>query len=81
MEHLLTIASMEWGGPRWTPLEEQAIFASFPCGWERRQEEHWAIWRALWNPTGLMLGDGGQMQLFVCRHCGRWPIVPGIECS
>jgi hypothetical protein len=84
MEHLLTIATVEWNGVgdlRWTPVEEQATFASFPGAWDQWHEEHKAIWDALWNPTGLNLGDAGQMQLFVCRHCGRWPIVPIIECS
>ncbi len=83
MEHLLTIASVEWNGVgdhRWTPAEEQATFASFPGIWDQWHEEHKAVYRALWNPTGLSLGDAGQMQLFICRHCGRWPIVPGIEC-
>jgi hypothetical protein len=84
MEHLLTIATVEWNGigdRRWTPAEEQATFASFPGAWDQWPEEHKAVWHALWNPTGLNLGDAGHMQLFVCRHCGRWPIVPSIECS
>jgi hypothetical protein len=83
MEHLLTIATVEWDGivdRRWTPLEEQAVFASFPGTWDQWDEERKAIQSALWGPTGLSLGDGGQMQLFVCRHCGRWPIVANIEC-
>ncbi len=84
MEHLLTIASVEWDGirdARWMPVEEQTILASFPGRWEDWDEEQKAIQGALWGPTGLMLGDAGQMQLFVCRQCGRWPIVPNIECS
>jgi hypothetical protein len=82
MEHLLTIATVEWGGitdRRWTPTEEQARLDSFPGTWDQWDEQRKAIQTALWNPTALMLGDAGQMQLFVCRHCGSWPIVPHIE--
>ena len=42
MEHLLTIATVEWNGindHRWTPVEEQAILASFPGNWEEWDEE------------------------------------------
>jgi hypothetical protein len=83
MEHLLTIATTEWNGVgdrRWTPVEEQAIFATFPGSWDQWQPQHKAIWSALWNPTGLNLGDAGQMHLFICRNCESWPIVPFIEC-
>lgn len=83
MEHLLTIATVEWDGiidRRWTPVEEQAILDSFPGKWEEWDQHRKAIQGALWIPTGLGLGDAGQMQLFVCRRCGRWPIVPSIEC-
>jgi hypothetical protein len=84
MEHLLTVATVEWNGMndrRWTPLEELEIFAPFPRRWDELDEKRKTIWRALWIPTGLSLGDGGDMKLFVCRHCGKWPIVPVIECS
>jgi len=84
MEHLLTIATVEWDGiigRRWTPVEEQAILDSFPGSWDQWDDKCKAIQDALWNPTGLCLGDAGQMQLFVCRHCGRWPVAANIECS
>jgi hypothetical protein len=83
MEHLLTIATVEWNGlidRRWTPAEEQEMLASFPGTWDEWDEERKAINHALWIPTGLSLGDGGHMQLFVCRHCGQLPIVANIEC-
>ncbi|MCE9545079.1 MAG: DUF1963 domain-containing protein [Planctomycetia bacterium] len=90
MEHLLTIASMEWNGiiGRWTPVEEQEILNSSSGTWDEWTDETWDEWAddrkalqsALWSPTGLMLGDAGHMQLFVCRHCGKWPIVANIEC-
>jgi hypothetical protein len=84
MEHLLTIATVESGGlinERWTPLEEQEILASFPPKSDDWNEGQKAIRHALCMPTGLSLGDAGDMKLFVCRHCGKWPIVPSIECS
>jgi hypothetical protein len=84
MEHLLTIATVEWDGVndlRWTPLEEQELFASFARRWDEWDEASKTIWHALWNPTGLSLGDCGDMKLFICCHCGRWPTVPVIECS
>lgn len=84
MEHLLTVATVEWDGvrdPRWMPLEERSILATFPGRWEEWDEKHKAIFSARWIPTGLGLGDAGQMQLFVCRHCGRFPVVPHIECA
>jgi hypothetical protein len=83
MEHLLTIASWEWDGVigRWTPAEERKILASFPGAWDEWSKEQKRIELWLHAPTGLVLGDAGHMQLFVCRHCGAWPIVPNIECS
>jgi hypothetical protein len=83
MEHLLTIATTEWNGmrdPRWTPFEEQEKFASFPSAWDELTEEHTELFRALWIPTGLSLGDAGHMQLFMCLHCRERPIEPVIEC-
>src|SRR5262249_49704426 len=62
VEPLLTIASVEWNGVgdrRWTPVEDQALFASFSGKWDVWDEEQKSIWHALWNPTGLNLGDGG----------------------
>jgi hypothetical protein len=82
MEHLLTMATVEWNGlidRSWTPVEEHKILASFPATWEG-EDDRWAIQEAFWIPTGLNLGDAGNMHLFVCRHCRDWPIVPTIEC-
>jgi len=66
---------------RWTPVEDRQGLASFPPKWDDWDEQQKAIQHALWIPTGLSLGDAGHMNLFVCRHCGKWPIVPNIECS
>jgi hypothetical protein len=84
MQHLLTIATVEWNGVgdrRWTPVEDQELLTSVPGGFDEKDGNLKPIWPALWCPTGLSLGDGGHMHLFVCRDCGQWPIVPGIECS
>ena len=85
MEHLLTIATVEWSGlidERWTPVEEKEGLALLPPpNWDDWDDERNAAWHALWIPHGLSLGDAGHMNLFVCRHCGKWPIVPNIECS
>jgi hypothetical protein len=84
MEHLLTIETVEWNGiedPRWTPKEEQELFASLPGNRADWNDPFKDIRHALWSPTGLSLGDAGHMQLFVCRHCPGWPIVPAIACS
>jgi hypothetical protein len=84
MEHLLTIASTEWDGlidQRWTPVEEYEKLGSFSHRSEDVDEEKIIVWGALREPTGLCLGDLGDMKLFICRHCGKWPILPYIECS
>jgi hypothetical protein len=83
MDHVLTIATTEWGGlvdRRWTPLEEQHLFALLPSLAKEWVDSAHDVRAALWNATGLQLGDSGHMQLFVCRHCPHWPIEPAIEC-
>lgn len=83
MDHLLTVETVEWNGTidlRWTPREEQDLFASLSIRPENWDAPHNALAHALWIPTGLQLGDAGHVQLFVCRHCGKWPVVPSIEC-
>ena len=80
MEHLLTIESIEGNANRWIPIEEQRLFKTLDISdtdWDTPDNQ---VRRALCNPTGLMLGDCGNMQLFVCRHCPGWPIVPSIAC-
>jgi hypothetical protein len=83
MEHLLTVATVEWDGlvdERWTPQEEQELFAAIPEGGAGANGSRAAVIHAHWIPTGLQLGDGGHMHVFVCRHCPERPIVPSIEC-
>lgn len=64
MEHLLTVSSRESGGlvdRRWTPLEEQQLFASLPPPPKEWIGPGGDIRAALWMSTGLDLGDGGHM--------------------
>ena len=85
MERLLTLATAEWSGlidNRWTPVEEkEGLTLLSPPNWDNWDGERSAVWHALWIPHGLSLGDAGHMNLFVCRHCGKWPIIANIECS
>jgi hypothetical protein len=83
MEHLLTVATVEWDGTideRWTPKEEQSLFAALSHDGKAENGKREAVIHAHWMPTGLQLGDGGHMHVFVCRHCPDWPILPSIEC-
>jgi hypothetical protein len=73
MEHLLTVASGEFHGGnwrRWCPLEDQHVCRDAPY------EERAAVQAA----TGLMLGDMGDMFLFICRACPEWPIDWVLQC-
>lgn len=64
MDHLLTVASLEFDNARdrrWVPLEDRPVPA-VPEGaaWYSAAEQ---------NPAGLMIGDVGGMYLFVCTSC------------
>ncbi|MEQ4210165.1 hypothetical protein [Actinopolymorpha sp. B9G3] len=73
MEHLLTIATDEFGTKgRWLPLEDRdnpAIVGP-----------HTIIDRDAWAPHGLMLGDVGSLYLFTCTTCPHRPLA-GTEQS
>ncbi len=75
MEHLLTVASDEFGGswPRWYPLEDvQATGLS-----QEQLETDYAYLDALKDAdrsSGIMLGDSGSLYLFICHNCPTWPI-------
>ncbi|GHP00038.1 hypothetical protein KSF_100850 [Reticulibacter mediterranei] len=74
MEHLLTIASWEWDGEsfrRWRPLEEQPLEHGVPLqdGLDVSAE------------AGLMLGDAGNLYVFLCRRCPGWPTASWLQCS
>lgn len=70
MEHLLTIASREWDGESWRtwrPLEEEPLADGVP--------------RYDGQDAGLLLGDAGDMYVFICRRCPGWPIAYTLQCS
>ena len=73
MEYLLTIASTEldggtWG--RWLAEEDRHV-------WGASYEERNAVQCA----AGLMLGDMGNINFFICRKCAGWPIASVFQCS
>ncbi|CAA9579725.1 MAG: hypothetical protein AVDCRST_MAG18-2964 [uncultured Thermomicrobiales bacterium] len=80
MEHLLTIASEEFGGhwPRWCPIEDvQATGLS-----QAELETGYAYLYALEDAgrsSGIMLGDVGSLYLFICRKCPTWPIDSVVQ--
>jgi hypothetical protein len=50
----------------------------------RKPQKDWddprnEVCHVLWIPTGLNLGEGGNMQLFLRRHCSNWPVIPAIN--
>lgn len=73
MEYLLTIASAEFDGGswgRWLAQEDQRVWGA---SYEKR--------KAVQFPANLMLGDMGNMNLFICRQCHDWPIASVLQCS
>jgi hypothetical protein len=73
MEHLLTVASLEFDGgtyPRWCPQEEADV-------WDGPPEERFRAQSA----AELMFGDGGNLYFFVCRHCRPWRVASVMQCS
>jgi hypothetical protein len=68
MDHLLTIASEEWGGRmRWIPREDRdETFASehYEASFTRARP----TWSG-WAPHDIQLGDIGSMYLFTCTTC------------
>jgi hypothetical protein len=75
MDHLLTIASEEFGSQsRWLP-------------WEDREDPMiTSEWRSIvdrdaWAPHGLMLGDVGSLYLFTCTACAERPLAGTMQCT
>jgi hypothetical protein len=69
MEHLLTIASGEFDGRdwgRWLPKRDRRLINT---PGERG-----------YCPTGLMLGDVGDLYVFICRNCDGWPLSSVFQC-
>jgi hypothetical protein len=80
MDHLLTIASYEWGDRmRWIPPEDrdQAFAAehyeaSFTSGRALTSRDAWA-------GHGILLGDIGSMYLFTCTACPHRPLDGSVQ--
>ena len=79
MEHLLTVASWEFSRgdeKRWIATEDRPAMD----GWGfDADDDH--PWFALRNPAGLMLGDVGNVYLFVCTRCPERPSAHRFDCS
>ena len=74
MEYLLTIAGDEcdggtWG--RWLPEEDRHVWLGDDF------DERGLIL----SPTEMLLGDGGNLNYFVCRKCEDWPLAAVFQCS
>lgn len=72
MEHMLTIASHEFDAgcyERWLPIEDQKL-----------QPEARLGFRGISDAPGLVLGDGGCIYYFVCRHCPELPVRDVCQC-
>ena len=75
MDHLLTVASDEFGPQgRWLPLEDRED----PKIISQRRS---IVDRDAWAPHGLMLGDVGSLYLFTCTVCAERPLAGTMQCS
>jgi hypothetical protein len=77
MEHLLTIASSEWDGGnwrRWRAVEERDLYERLWSAGDRDAE-------SLVRPAGLMLGDVGNIYVFICCRCEGWPVKSVSQCT
>ena len=73
MEHLLTVASAEFDGGtwwRWLPQEERSVGAA-----------PFQVRRPVQMAADLMLGDMGNLYVFVCRACDALPTQAAFQCS
>ena len=69
MDHLLTIASDEFGSQgRWLPWEDRGD-ATITAG------KRSIVDRDAWAPHGLMPGDVGSLYLFTCTTCAERPLA------
>ncbi len=72
MEHLLPIASEEVFGRewlRWCPIEELQVGYRYLYALQAANRS-----------TGIMLGDAGNLYVFICRHCQNWPVASIMQC-
>ena len=73
MEYLLTVASAEFDGGtwgRWLAEEERHVWGA-----------SYEVRNAVQGAAGLMLGDMGNINFFICHKCDGWPIASVFQCS
>jgi hypothetical protein len=72
MEHLLTVASLEFDGTwqRWLPEEDRSV-------WSRPYGER----RLVQSAAGLTFGDAGDYYVFACPRCPERPITAVLQSS
>jgi hypothetical protein len=73
MEHLLSYASREYDGLSWgrsVPIEDRRIL-----------QQPFMEQRSICEPAECMIGDCGNVYIFVCRRCPEWPVRASMQCS
>ena len=73
MDYLLTIDSAEFDGgtyERWLPEEEREIWGA-----------EYEVRNSVQCAAGLMLGDMGNINVFICRSCVPWSYQWIFQCS
>ena len=73
MDYVLTIGSLEFDGGswgRWLAVEDRHVYTG--DGRDRKSVQ---------QAANIMLGDCGEMNLFLCRKCVGWPIKAIVQCS
>lgn len=73
MEYLLTIDSSEFDGgtyERWIPEQERGIWGA-----------EYDVRIRVQSAAGLMLGDMGNINVFICRKCVPWSYQGIFQCS
>lgn len=71
MDFLFVVSSSEYSGTswkRWCPEEDQHVIGA-----------ELAERLAVQSPLGVMLGDAGTMDYFVCRACDHWPFTAVLQ--
>jgi uncharacterized protein (TIGR02996 family) len=73
MEHLLSYASREYDALTWgrfVPIEDRSIL-----------QRPFMDQLSICEPANCMIGDCGNVYVFVCRHCSGWPVRASMQCS
>ncbi len=73
MEHLLSYASREYDGLTWgrfVPIEDRHIL-----------QRPFMDQLSICEPADCMIGDCGNVYVYVCRSCPGWPVRASMQCS